>query len=296
MNQTQRTDPPIAITDAAQSNVDRAVTDGFGAEWSTFRQTESEFSAEERQDIFKTYFGIFPWERLPKDGGVGADIGCGSGRWSMQVAPRVRHLHLMDASEKALTVARSNLSNQQNVTFHHASVGEIPFAAGSLDFAFSLGVLHHVPDTRAAIQEIANKLKPGAPFLVYLYYRFDNRPMWFRALWRATDVIRRLVSRLPHPLKMLASQLIAATVYWPLARLSALLERCGASVQTIPLSFYRHKSFYVMRTDAYDRFCTALEQRFTRDEITSMLAAAGFESIRFSDSEPYWCAVGIKAR
>jgi hypothetical protein len=49
-----------------------------------------------------------------------------------------------------------------------------------------------------------------------------------------------------------------------------------------------------MRTDAYDRFCTRLEKRFTRIEIESMLQRAGFEAIRFSDHEPYWCALGIK--
>jgi hypothetical protein len=49
-----------------------------------------------------------------------------------------------------------------------------------------------------------------------------------------------------------------------------------------------------MRTDAYDRFCTRLEQRFTREQIHGMLAAAGFQDVRFSDRVPYWCAVGIK--
>jgi hypothetical protein len=49
-----------------------------------------------------------------------------------------------------------------------------------------------------------------------------------------------------------------------------------------------------MRTDAYDRFCTRLEQRFTRQQIEQMLSAAGFDRVRFSAQEPYWCAVGIK--
>jgi hypothetical protein len=49
-----------------------------------------------------------------------------------------------------------------------------------------------------------------------------------------------------------------------------------------------------MRTDAYDRFCTRLEQRFTRRQIEEMLTEAGFEGIRFSDTVPYWCAVGKK--
>jgi hypothetical protein len=50
-----------------------------------------------------------------------------------------------------------------------------------------------------------------------------------------------------------------------------------------------------MRTDAYDRFCTQLEKRFTRVEIEQMLSRAGFEQIQFSDSPPYRCAVGIKS-
>jgi hypothetical protein len=49
-----------------------------------------------------------------------------------------------------------------------------------------------------------------------------------------------------------------------------------------------------MRTDAYDRFCTRLEKRFTRSEIEAMLTRAGFADIRFSNSEPFWCAVGLK--
>jgi ubiquinone/menaquinone biosynthesis C-methylase UbiE len=278
------------------SNVDEKVAKGFGDEWSTFRQGEQELAPEQRQAIFENYFSIFPWGGLPADGGTGLDAGCGSGRWSMGVAPRVKHLHALDASADALAVARHNLSRFHNVTFHHASVGAIPLPDVSLDFAFSLGVLHHVPDTQAAIREIAAKLKPGAPFLIYLYYAFDNRPAWFRAIWRLSDLARRLISRLPHPLRLFLSQIIAATVYWPLTRVALFAERLGKNPNAIPLSWYRDKSFYVMRTDAYDRFCTRLEQRFTRAQIADMLTRAGFGDIRFSDREPYWCAVGLKQR
>ncbi len=49
-----------------------------------------------------------------------------------------------------------------------------------------------------------------------------------------------------------------------------------------------------MRTDARDRFGTPLEQRFTAEEIKSMMEDAGFVDIRFSDAPPFWCAVGFK--
>jgi hypothetical protein len=79
-----------------------------------------------------------------------------------------------------------------------------------------------------------------------------------------------------------------------LARLAATVERAGLSPAGIPHESYRNREFYVMRTDAYDRFCTRLKQRFARQQIARMLGVAGFGDIRFSDRVPYWCVVGRK--
>lgn len=273
-------------------NMDPRTVAGFGAEWSHYDQAG--LPAAEREELFRAYFAVFPWDRLPP-GAAGFDLGCGSGRWARLVAPRVETLHCIDASEAALGVARANLAGLPNCVFHAASVDAIPLADGSMDFGYSLGVLHHVPDTAAGVRSCVAKLKPGAPFLVYLYYAFDHRPGWFRALWRVSDWARRLVCRLPVGVRVALTTLIAATVYLPLARLSRLLERAGCRVDGLPLSYYRARSFYTMRTDALDRFGTRLERRFTAAQIRSMMAAAGLESITFSPSPPYWCAVGLKA-
>jgi ubiquinone/menaquinone biosynthesis C-methylase UbiE len=278
----------------AGNNLDPEVARGFGREWSKFRQDEISLPQEERARIFDGYFRIFPWHLLPAGGGVGIDVGCGTGRWSMNVAPRVEHLHLLDASSEALTVAKENLRFAKNVSFHANSVAEIPLPSGSLDFAYSLGVLHHVPDTEAALEAVAGKLKPGAPFLVYLYYAFDNRPAWYRWLWRGSNVSRLAISRMPYSLRFGISNAIAALVYWPLARGAKIISRLGVSPQSLPLGWYADRSFYVMRTDAYDRFATRLEKRFSRGEIEQMLNRAGFGDVRFSEAAPFWCAVGIR--
>ena len=65
-------------------------------------------------------------------------------------------------------------------------------------------------------------------------------------------------------------------------------------MSNIPLSTYRHLSFYSMRTDALDRFGTRLEQRFTKEQVQKMMETAGLEDIIFSHEEPYWCAVGTR--
>jgi ubiquinone/menaquinone biosynthesis C-methylase UbiE len=274
-----------------RANRDEAVIAAFGAEWSTFDQAA--LSEQERTELFSQYFANFPWARLP-DGAVGADIGCGSGRWALSVAPRVATLHCVDPSESALAVARRTLAGQPHARFHLAGVADLPFQPASLDFAYSLGVLHHVPDTAAALRSCARVLKPGAPFLVYLYYAFDNQPRWYQRLWALSDRVRRLVARMPFRARLAVTTLVAGFVYLPLARLALFAERAGRDVSSMPLAYYRHRSFYVMRNDALDRFGTRLEQRFTADQIGSMLAAAGFEDVHFNGHPPFWTALATR--
>ena len=281
-----------AVKKKVKNNLHVETVNSFGDEWSRFDQSAlPEFEAGKR---FDEYFSVFPWDKLPANA-TGFDMGCGTGRWARLVAPRVGHLHCIDPSS-ALDVAQITLSAASNVSFHRASVDELTLPQNSQDFGYSLGVLHHVPDTADAIKRCVDMIKPGAPFLVYLYYAFDNRSFAFKLAWRCSDLLRRGICRLPAVLKNLVTDALAVVVYFPLTRFSLLLERIGLNVDSIPLSYYRNYSFYTMRTDSRDRFGTPLEHRFTREEITALLEQAGLVKVRFSDLAPYWCAVGYKAK
>lgn len=271
-------------------NIDPATVNSFGDEWARFDQ--SSLSAHEALRIFNEYFSIFPWGALPENS-TGFDMGCGSGRWARFVAPRVGRLHCIDPSS-ALETAKTALTDCTNVSFHRASVDDKPLPSSSQDFGYSLGVLHHVPDTAAAIRSCTDLLKPGAPFLVYLYYAFDNRSVLFRLTWRVSDLLRRAICRLPAGMKHAITDVLAVSVYWPLARISRCMERLSLKVDSIPLSYYRNHSFYTMRTDSRDRFGTPLERRFTKDEIREMMQAAGLRDVTFSERAPYWCAIGYR--
>jgi SAM-dependent methyltransferase len=193
-----------------------------------------------------------------------------------------------------LEVAKRNLSKSSNVRFLEADLGALPILDSSLDFAYSLGVLHHVPSIEDALSEISRKIKPGGKLLLYLYYRFDQRPAWFQALWAVSDRMRRFISGMPFSVKRVFCDLVAAGVYWPFARLSRLvsLER----FPNWPLAFYAHRSFYVMRTDALDRFGTQLEKRFTRREMEQLLLRSGFCEVSFSSSAPFWTAIAKRSQ
>lgn len=271
-------------------NVDHDVAKDFGDEWEKFDQ--SKLLSQERKAIFDSYFALFPWGSIDSNA-IGFDAGCGSGRWAALVAPLVAHIHCIDPSN-AIEVAQRNLQHHANCSFHRATVSDMPFPDGSMDFGYSLGVLHHIPNTQKGINDCVKKLKPGAPFLIYLYYALENQPTWFRWLWKCSDIARTTISNLSFKKKYYCSQIIATFIYFPLARIAFGLDKLGVSVHSFPLSTYRDKSFYVMRTDALDRFGTKLEKRFTADQILDMMAFAGLERIAISTERPFWCAIGFK--
>ena len=195
----------------------------------------------------------------------------------------------------ALNFSKVNQWHPTNCTFSVGTTQPLPVSDSSYDLIYSLGVLHHIPNTYTGIQDCITKLKPGAPLLLYLYYRFDNRPAWFAKVWRVSDIIRKGIARLPFVLKYPISAIIAVMVYWPLARFSLATEKLlGRNVSSWPLSYYRKSPFYRMGTDSLDRFGTRLEHRFTRAEIDNMLARAGLTNVEFRESEPFWCVIGYK--
>ena len=274
-----------------KKNIDESTVESFGDEWERFNQ--SDLSSEETQQIFDQYFKIFPWDSLPNDA-EGFDMGCGSGRWARVIVKKVGHLNCIDPSN-AIEVAKNSLANFDNVSFFKKSVDEFSLDIGSQDFGYSLGVLHHVPDTAKAIQECSALLKPGAPFLMYLYYALETQSILYKSLWKCSDYLRKIICRLPSGIKHLVTDFLAIILYFPLARIAFLIEKLGISVTGFPLSFYRNCSFYTMRTDSRDRFGTPLEQRFTQSEIKELMLQSGFKNIVFSESEPKWCVVGIKS-
>jgi SAM-dependent methyltransferase len=273
-----------------KKNIDKKVVDDFGKEWKAFNHHE--IDNESLRSAFESYFHIFPFDKL-KDA-EGFDMGCGSGRWAQFVCSKVGFLNCIDPSKKALDQAKLNMKDFTNCSLECAGVDDNSLKDGSQDFGYSLGVLHHIPDTFLALQSCSRKLKSGAPFLLYLYYRFDNKPKSYFFLWKLSDIFRRIISILPFFLKFLISQFIAFFIYFPLARGALLFEKLGINVANFPLTWYRNEPFYILRTDALDRFGTRLEQRFTKLEIETMLLDAGFKNLQFSKLEPFWTVLAYK--
>ena len=274
-----------------KKNLDKETVNSFGDEWSRFNQ--SRLNVLEAEKIFAEYFKIFNWSKVSKDS-VGFDMGCGSGRWAYLVSPKVRHLNCIDASESAIAIAQNKLKDYKNITYIISTVEDTGLIKGSQDFGYSLGVLHHLPDTFKAIASCVELLRPGGQLLLYLYYNFENKGYYYKIIWKITNYLRLIISKFPYKIRNIFTDFFAVFFYFPLAKISLFFEKIGLEINSIPLSYYRNHSFYTMRTDSRDRFGTPLEKRFSRKEIELMMIKAGLINIRFSDSAPFWCACGEK--
>lgn len=271
-------------------NIDLTTVNSFGEEWNKF----DEFSSEEIQNAGDQYFDIVTTKELNKNSYV-LDLGCGSGRWTKYMADKCKFIEAVDPSEAIFSAAKT-YGKLSNVRYTQAGVETIPFPDNTFDFAISLGVLHHIPDTGAAIKSFVKKIKPNGFALIYLYYALDNRGFLYKFIFNASTLLRRVISSMPATIKQFICDLIAVFIYLPFIGLTKLVKVLfgGNLYMKIPLAYYRDKSWNIIRNDSLDRFGTPLEQRFSKQQISEMLENAGMTVVRFSDGEPFWHVLAKK--
>jgi ArsR family transcriptional regulator len=102
---------------------------------------------------------------LPGDWTVG-DLGCGTGLTIASLAPWVKRVIGVDASDEMLAAAATRVGGLPNVELRRGTLEALPIDEGALDAAAMMLVLHHVPAPAAVLTEAARVLRPGGRLLV----------------------------------------------------------------------------------------------------------------------------------
>jgi ubiquinone/menaquinone biosynthesis C-methylase UbiE/uncharacterized protein YbaR (Trm112 family) len=160
----------------------------FGFEWNLHNKTQLDSASKhESEDTFIEKTGFQPSDLAGK---LVLDVGCGMGRFS-DVASRWGATVVGFDLTSAVDAAYANIGGRDNVHLAQADVFKLPFRDQSFDFIFSIGVLHHTPDTRAAFDQLPRLLKPGGRIAIWVYSTEMRKWSW------VSDVYRLVTTRLP---------------------------------------------------------------------------------------------------
>jgi SAM-dependent methyltransferase/uncharacterized protein YbaR (Trm112 family) len=272
-----------------RSGVDRrqvATARSFGYEWSRFPEMYQQWEQNFLEYMSPHTPDFFRGKRV-------LDAGCGAGRHANYAAKNGAEIWAVDIGP-AVEVAKANNRSLNNVRVAQADVHHPPFEPESFDMAYSIGVLHHLPDPESAFRSLLRYVKPGGWIHIYLYWMPENQPVK-RALLSLVTAARRVTTRIPHRLlyglSFPAAAIAFAGFVWPYR----LLLAAGLTevAERLPMKQYAKYPFRVCVNDQFDRLSAPIEFRYTRAEVEGWMRRAGLEATVVRPNYG-WCATGRK--
>jgi len=241
----------------------------FSLQWTIHRATQldGDIPGESEATFWqKTRFG-----RADLAGKLVLDAGCGMGRFAQVAA---RHLAEVVGIDLSLAVesAAANLEKEPRAHWAQADLTRPPFAPGTFDLIYSIGVLHHTPDTRAAFMSLVPLLRPGGRISIWVYSAYPQIVNLTSRFWR------RLTTRLPKRLLYALCQ--AAGPMYYIHRIPWLGK---AFIHLVPMSSHPRWQWRVL--DTFDWYSPRYQWKHRYPEVVGWFREAGLEQVEIAEPE-----------
>lgn len=119
-----------------------------------------------RAELYGTAWASQGMFALLPENAVVADLGCGTGQMTAELAPWVAKVIGIDSSAAMLKAAKTRTEELPNVELRRGDLGAIPIDSRSCDAALLLLVLSYVAEPQPALKEMARILKPGGKAVI----------------------------------------------------------------------------------------------------------------------------------
>jgi SAM-dependent methyltransferase len=261
-------------------NKNRTIKD-FGEQWLRYSDSKGYYGSLE---LFSDILSPFLKPEEIKDCRV-ADIGSGTGRIvNMLLEAGVRHVIALEPSE-AFEVLCKNVREPERVTCLKTTGDRLP-AYGNLDYIFSIGVLHHIPEPAPVVKAAFKALRPGGNLLIWLYGKEGNE-----LYLSFVKPLRMITKRLPH---FILSALVW-TIYIPTAFYIKLCHKIPLPLQEYFFFVFEKMSPKHQRLIIYDQLNPFYAKYYTRSEAEKLLIEGKFINVRSRHHHGYsWTVIGAK--
>lgn len=264
----------------------QATAEGFGWQWSHFTQEDKKY-AEQFLGWITPVTPEFFKDKVVLEGG------CGKGRHTQLAASwGAKDVIGIDLSV-AVETAYAATKHLPNAHVIQADIYQLPLAR-VFDYAFSVGVLHHLPDPKAGFKSLASKVKPGGSISAWIYGAENNG--WITSF--VNPVRENLTSRMDqghllHLSKIPAAMLYLATkiVYGPLNRRNSPLARhlfYNDYMKTLAEFGWREQ-----HTIVFDHLVAPTAFYISREEFETWWRELNAEDVQINwHNKNSWCGLG----
>lgn len=259
------------FTDLAEDAAQRETAENFGAQWLEFDHVEAHHSRQFLDWIAPVTPDFFK-------GKVVLEGGCGKGRHTRLVgewgAAEVIGIDLSVAVEAAFR----NTRDLANVHIIQADIYRLPLKR-NFDYAFSVGVLHHLPDPRGGFLSLAGRVKPGGAISAWVYGRENNG--WIVNF--VNPVRARITSKLPPRVLYYLSLVPAAVLYLALKLVYAPLKDTALSGKLFYPDYLNYISSFPFReihNIVHDHLTAPVAFYINRADFAEWFEAAGIKAPR----------------
>jgi len=198
---------PNFTADAEHPDEVHRTQENFGYSWNVFAAQEKYFDAQFEGWIAPATAGEF------KDQVV-LEAGCGMGRHTEFVARSGAQAIIGVDFSSAVYPAERRVRDYPNAHIVRADINSLPLKACA-DIAFSVGVLHHLPEPRRGFLSVVSRLRPGGKMIAWVYGAENNG--WITKV--VSPVRAKLLSKLPMPAVSSLAFGLTACVLFPALKL-----------------------------------------------------------------------------
>lgn len=202
------------------------------------------------------------------------DIGCGSGRFTKWAALSGVKVAFGSDLGESVEVAYQMTHTLPNVCIVQSDIYAMPFK-GIFDLAYSIGVLHHLPQPQTGFLALPKVLRPGGRMLIWVYNRRNNvRAIYFY------EPLRAILRHFPKPLLFKICYLPGFIVHI-INLFGKGLSALGlkALAQKLPFAYYANFPFNMKLNDAFDVLATPKSNYYKVEEIGQWFYSAKLKDI-----------------
>ncbi|MBY0358806.1 MAG: methyltransferase domain-containing protein [Candidatus Obscuribacterales bacterium] len=250
----------------------------FAVSWNKFSRLDARY--------FKQFFDwIAPVKPEDLKDKVVLEAGCGKGRHTQIVAEcGAQEVVAVDIGD-VVDLAYANVGHLPNVHIVQSDINVLPLAR-VFDFAFSVGVLHHMLNPRCGFESMTKLVKAGGSVCVWLYGRENNG--WIVNV--ISPLRNAFTSKIPGPALTPIAWLFTVPLYAVAKGLMVPYARMQKKAKWLPELFYQEYLAYIGKFDfneiesiVYDHLIAPVAYYIPRSEVESW-----FNQKRFTNKVIRW--------